>query len=352
MNLKHIYFFSSFNINGISSRYRGLYFLKELHKEYNISSTFIYPGYKYQEIYLFLKTYLIVLFSNRKNNIVIFQKIHTKGIYSTLLKLLLFLRPKRTIYDTDDADYLRYYDKNIYYFMKNCQFCTVGSSFLQEYTRQFNEKVVLLTSPVIEHSIVKENKNKILHIGWVGDFGQNHKNSSPFSHKESLNKILFPILKEITFNFKFTLLGIKNPKDIIAIKDFFKNNKNITLDIPKNINWLDENSIYRRIKDFDIGLSPMLKNEFNIAKSAFKAKQYLSCAVPVLASPVGENNTFVIDGVNGFICKNGNDFKEKIIQINKMDLEKYNLLKENTSINKDNFSMKNYCVNFFKELNF
>ena len=39
----------------------------------------------------------------------------------------------------------------------------------------------------------------------------------------------------------------------------------------------------------------MLNHPFNQAKSAFKAKQYLSCGIPVIASDVGENRKFVLN---------------------------------------------------------
>jgi glycosyltransferase involved in cell wall biosynthesis len=343
MKIEHIYLFSSYNIKGISTRYRGVYVLNELYKKHGISSTFVYPGYSLMEIVNFIRTYLKVLFTSRKNTIVVYQKIHTKGIYTMLLRVLLRIRPKGTIYDTDDADYLRYFDKNIFYFMKNCKMCTVGSIALKEFTKTYNSNILLLTSPVIRHKEIKNNGNKILHIGWIGDYGLNKGFSSPFSHKISLNQILFPILLELEFVFKLTILGVKNPADKKEIQNMFKHKNNIILNIPERVNWLNEKSVYSVVKEFDIGVSPMIKNEFNISKSAFKAKQYLSCGVPVLASPIGENLTFVKDGFNGFICHNSKEFKEKIIKINNMDIEEYDLLRNNTSFYVEEFSMTKYC---------
>ncbi len=345
MRLKHIYFFSNFNINGISTRYRGVYVLKELAQKHGISNTFIHPGYRPFEIVNFISCYLKVLLTRRKGSVVIYQKLYTKGIYTNLLKLLVRIRPKGTVYDTDDADYLRYYDKNIYYFMRKCQICTVGSKALKEFAEEYNDNVLLLTSPVIRHTEIKENRNEILHIGWVGDYGLNKEYTFPFSHKVSLNKILFPILKELDFVFKLTILGIKNPTDKIEIETYFKNSNNILLDISENINWLNETSIYKKISEFDLGVSPMINHEFNIAKSAFKAKQYLSCGVPVLASPIGENMSFVKDGVNGFICKDDMDFKNRIIQINEMTKNEYDKLRRKTVLSVEDFSMNKYCNN-------
>ena len=117
MKIKHIYFFSSYNQNGISSRYRGIYVLDELYKKYGITSTFLFPSYKLKAVINFVLAYLKVLLFFQKGQVVIYQKLYTNGIYTNLLKLLVKLRPKDSIYDTDDADYLRYYDKNIFYFI-------------------------------------------------------------------------------------------------------------------------------------------------------------------------------------------------------------------------------------------
>ena len=350
MKIKHIYLFSSYNLQGISTRYRGVYVLKEFEQKYSIKSTFIYPSYSLSAIIRFFKAYLSVLFSFQNDSVVIYQKLYTKGIYTKLLKILIRLKPQNSIYDTDDADYLRYYDENIYYFMKHSKLCTVGSKALFDFAKAYNEDVLLLTSPVVPHAEIKVKRNPVLNIGWIGDYGLNKEYTSPFSHKISLNEILFPVLKELDFNFKLTILGVKNPDDKKEIEYYFKDHSNIILEIPEDVNWLDEYSIYQRIKAFDIGVSPMVDHPFNVAKSAFKVKQYLSCGVPVLASPIGENLTFVKNRVNGFLCENSKDFKQRIIQINNMNNHEYSNLSKHAIQALDEFSIKKYCEDLQKEI--
>jgi len=342
MKFQHVYFFSNYNIKGISVRYRGVYVLEMLKEKFGVTSSFVYPDYSFINILNFIKVFSEVLFFRKENSIIIFQKLHTNGVYTKLLKMLLKFQSKNTIYDTDDADYLRFNPKNIHYFMANCQTCTVGSRFLYDYVKNFNNKVFILTSPVIEHQHIKSVKNEILHIGWVGFYEQNIKKNNISGHKKALCKLIFPILLEFTFKFKFSILGVTKTEEINEIRSFFETKTNIILDIPQNVDWLNELSIYKKIKEFDIGLSPMLDDEFNQSKSAFKAKQYLSCGVPVLASPVGENIKFVKDGFNGFICRNKLAFKNRINEIYNMSDTDFKYLIDN-SVN--DFSLYKYCNN-------
>lgn len=276
------------------------------------------------------------------------KKIHTSGIFSIALKLLLHIRPHNTLYDTDDADYLRYKSKNIDFFIKNCEYCTVGSKALKDYVLDKNKKVFILTTPVIKHNEIKISKNRIFHIGWVGNLGQNNRYTAPFSHKISLFKFIIPILNDVDFLFKFTILGVINPDDKKEIQNYFRNKKNIILEIPEHIDWLDEIGIYKKIKEFDIGLSPLVNHDFNIAKSAFKAKQYLSCGVPVLGSPVGENKVFIKTGYNGYFCQSEFDFKTKIIEFYKMKKKHYEKFSDNAVKSTEEFNIERYCDDFIE----
>jgi len=349
--MEHIYFFSYYNVNGISTRYRGLYILESLFKNHAISSTFIYPGVKPVELLTFIKSYLEVVLFRRKNSLVIYQKLHSNGIYTQLLKLLLWLSPKDTIYDTDDADYLRYNDKQILHFIKNCEICTVGSKFLYNFVKNHNNNTLLLTSPVIAHQEIKKHKNEVLHLGWVGNYEWQDEKITAFSHKVSLFKYIFPSLLDFKFQIKLTLLGVTNTEDKQEIENFFSEYNNIHLDLPENIDWLDEIAVYNRIKEFDIGLSPLMDHPFNKAKSAFKAKQYLSCGVPVLASPVGENLTFMQNGKNGYLCRSKRDFEQRITEFEQMSPGRYLTFKEHSLQSISSFSMDNYCAGFTNGLN-
>jgi len=141
---------------------------------------------------------------------------------------------------------------------------------------------------------------------------------------------------------------VKDETEEHEIKTFFQHNTNILIQTPFNLNWLDEISVYETIKTIDIGISPLLDNEFNRGKSAFKLKQCMSCGVPVLGTIVGENKRFLTDGMNGYLCDNPKDFLEKIVSIKNSHNGSYQNLSINAKTTYSAFSIDQYCLTFIK----
>lgn len=315
--IRHVYWFAYYDQREPSVRYRATYPLEKLKQEQGIHYTIIYPSYHWKTIFHFMYIFFRLLLFKPKESVLVFQKIYRKGIYTKCLKLLLFFYAKCSIYDTDDADYTRFPPEVINHFIKKSALCTVGSRTLGLYAQQFNPNVHLLSSPVIHHHYQKTYRNKTLTVGWIGFYN---------GHQENLKTLLFPALKELKFPICLYLLGVVNQQQEDEIKDYFKENENILIKTPR-INWLDESSVYQHIAQFDIGVSPLLNTEFNRAKSAFKLKQCLSCGIPVLASPIGENLHFLEQGVNGYFCDNRVGFVKGIQYFYQLDDHKYNSLK-------------------------
>lgn len=63
---------------------------------------------------------------------------------------------------------------------------------------------------------------------------------------------------------------------------------------------------------FDIGIMPLVDGEFERGKCAYKILQYMSAALPVVASDVGANSTVVKHGVSGFLARSMPDWEQHI----------------------------------------
>ena len=341
MPISHIYWFAYYNTDEPSVRYRGKYPLEKLKEQHNISYDLVVPGYKPKAIYVFIKTYFSILFNRKPQSVIVFEKIHTQRVYVTALKILLKFHPRGTIYDIDDADYLKFPSKNILHFIKNSSQCAVGSMALAEFAAKLNNNVFLLTSPVINHQHIKREKNEVLTIGWVGYYN---------AHRQSLLQLFFPSLIHIPFPVRLILMGVTKPEHFKEIKCFFARVENVTLEIPESVNWHDEEVVYKKIATFDIGVAPLIDTQINRAKSAFKVKQYLSCGVPVLGSALGENAVFLQHGINGYLCDNSDSYTFFIQKIAAMPHREYSGLSYNAVQSIPTFSMDHYCQTLLQHL--
>lgn len=59
----------------------------------------------------------------------------------------------------------------------------------------------------------------------------------------------------------------------------------------------------QRIAEFDIGIMPLTDTPWEWGKCGYKLIQYMACAKPVVASPIGANREIVEHGVNGFLAE-------------------------------------------------
>jgi glycosyltransferase involved in cell wall biosynthesis len=313
--IEHIYWFAYFNLDSPSVRYRAQYPLDFAKEKLGISSSLVIPGYSLNSLLNFIKSYLSVLILPKKNSLIVIQRVHSNFIYSNLLKLLVLLRKELTVYDLDDADYLEHDPKCIHFFARHCRYISAGSPEIAQYLKKFNKNVIHTTSPTPDYGIVKSERNSIFTIGWIGGYG--------WGHKDSLFKYLFPSLKELKFNFRLIMIGIPKKFDQVELIEFFKEHKNIEVDILKHIDWKDEDSIQKMIAQFDVGIATLLDHPIQLAKSGIKAKQYMNNGIPVICNDLPENNNVVVNGFNGFICNSTSEFSERLTQLRNMNDDEY-----------------------------
>lgn len=330
----YIYWFAYYNIESISVRYRGTYVLDELRNGHGIPSAIVYPGYSPGKVFKFLFVFISALWFRKKDSVIVIQKLYTKGPYCKWLKYLIRKQPDNTIYDIDDAEYVKFGSETIDHFMENCSMTIVASEALEQYATKRSNNVVHLTSPVIDHDLIKKKRNEVIIVGWIGWHG--------IYHKEAMATTVFPALKELEFSVRFVMLGVRDRSSADEIVSEFAEYDHIQVDIPLEVNWLDELSVYEIVKGFDVSVAPLLNNEIHRAKSAFKLKQCFSCGVPGLASRIGENNTFLIDGENGFFCDDHHEFAKRLRQIKSMSDVEYEALMQGSLNSIPSFSMSSY----------
>ncbi len=336
--LEFIYWFSYYNVDSPSVRYRGQLPLESFRQYYGVDSYFVEPGYSPQRIFFFLKAYFSALFFRKPNSLIVVQRVQSKFIYATLLKLLIRIRNNGSVYDLDDADYLETNPETMYYFARHCETISAGSKQIQKHLSKYNKQIFHTTSPIVDLSLVKKKKNSLFTIGWLGAFGGDHR--------KSMIHLVFPALKDLSFDFKLTILGVLNQEDKEFIEKYFSENGNIVLELPQLIDWKNEPELQQKIAGFDVGIATLTHTEIQLSKSGIKAKQYMNNGVPVLSTNLPENNSVVIDGFNGFLCNETKEFKERLIQFYQMSAGEYSIFSQNARESIENFDHHKYFADF------
>ncbi len=77
----------------------------------------------------------------------------------------------------------------------------------------------------------------------------------------------------------------------------------------------DEATEAESIAAFDIGIMPLADGPWERGKCGFKLIQYMACALPVVASPVGVNRRIVDPGVHGFLASSGQQWVDALTEL-------------------------------------
>jgi glycosyltransferase involved in cell wall biosynthesis len=210
-----------------------------------------------------------------------------------IFERIVTLLHKKTIYNFDDAIYLRL-PKHMARRVRWARWVVTGNENLAEFARRYNPTVRVIESCVDTDNYYRAKSDYAAHrpvvIGWTG---------TPYSFCD------LPILEE-------ALDSIAKKYDIvfrvISSKPYSFNKTNIRAEF---VRWQLEREV-ENLLGFDVGVMPLADNEYNRAKEGYKIKQYMACGLPVVCSPVGKNRELVEDDVTGFWACSKEEWIEKL----------------------------------------
>ena len=223
-----------------------------------------------------------------------------------IFEYLFKLTGKKIIYDFDDSIFL----SNVSNYnrlanllkspskirkiigMSDC--VIAGNTYLKDCAINFNKNVhILPTSIDTEKYNIPESKmlrEKIV-IGWIGS-------NTTLKYLKILENV-FPKISERYKNVSFVAVG-KGLQEWQALK--------INIEF---LGWSLESEV-ELLHGFDIGIMPLTNDEWSKGKCAFKAIQYMSVGIPVVASDIGMNRKVISDGTSGFLANNEAEWIEKL----------------------------------------
>jgi glycosyltransferase involved in cell wall biosynthesis len=210
---------------------------------------------------------------------------------------------KRIIFDFDDAIWLPNTTAEnkavsiLKFHKKTALICkwsnkvSAGNDYLAGYARRYNQNVVVNPSTidtVYTHNRLKEQYTDETIIGWTGSH-------STLKYLE----VIIPVLKKLENVYHFTFLVIADKDPMLPLKSFrFKK-------------W-DKQSEIEDLLQINIGIMPLFDDMWSKGKCGFKALQYMSLGIPVVASPVGVNKKIIAHERSGFLCSTESDWHDKL----------------------------------------
>jgi len=214
---------------------------------------------------------------------------------------------KPVVYDIDDPVFVPYISPTYGALLSRLKFpgktrtlvrisrkVICGSRYVLKYVQSSG------TDGIIIPTIVDTNVFKPLHrlprdlpvIGWVG------------SHSTSQYlKLLSEAMQGLAHRraFLFRVVGAEKPIKIEGVQVEY-------------VEWTLEGEV-RFFQDLDIGVYPIIEDDWSRGKTGFKAIQYMSVGVPPVCSPVGEVPEVVEDGVTGFLAATTEEWVDRLDQL-------------------------------------
>ena len=128
-------------------------------------------------------------------------------------------------------------------------------------------------------------------IGWIG---------SP-STAEYL-ELLTPALEALAGQHRIRCVAIGARPDQLATTPF------------EAWEWSEDNEV-ALLEKLDIGVMPLPDAPWERGKCGYKLIQYMACALPVVASPVGVNDVIVVPGENGYLASTTEEWTNMLQQL-------------------------------------
>lgn len=221
------------------------------------------------------------------------------------LELRVLEGVQRLVVDYDDAVFHRYESHRSYLvrtilgrkidtLMERADMVTVGNSYLAQRARDAGGLSVSWLPTVIDlarypwRATTPKPPNERVVVGWIGS-------PSTAGYLRHVSAALSPL--QASGLIRCVAIGAR-PEQVQAT--------------PFEAREWHEGSEASELLQFDIGIMPLPDEAWERGKCGYKLIQYMATGLPVVASPVGVNSEIVVQGENGFLASNGNEWAAAI----------------------------------------
>jgi glycosyltransferase involved in cell wall biosynthesis len=169
---------------------------------------------------------------------------------------------------------------------------TVGNEYLARMARRVSRSVTVIPTTIdTDAYVVRERAdNELPIVGWTGS-------PTTLCYLETIAGALRRLAARVDFELRI----IGGQVEVPGVK---------TRCLP----WKAETEA-EDVRPFDVGLMPLVDDEWCQGKCGLKALQYMALGIPPVVSPLGVGTEIVRNGVNGFHANTENDWVERIEEL-------------------------------------
>lgn len=289
-----------------SSRFRVDAYVNKLQEDFAIRLEYLSEKPKFLPKFL-KRTYKMILLvitalRVKQYDVVFMHRIVSSYKDNLWFEKMLHKWNKNIIFDFDDAIFMHNEHKvSSVIFMSSV--VLAGNGYLQKYALQSSRNVLVLPTVIdTDKFTIKEIvPTQNITIGWTGT----SSNYQFFS--DNLIKELKVLLEKYR-NVRFLFICDKLPDARF----------NFNYEFTK---WTHVSEV-EDLKLIDIGIMPLVDNEWTRGKCGFKLIQYGSIGIPSLGSNVGVNNDIIDDCKTGYLIGNDSWYEKLEILITDFELRK------------------------------
>jgi hypothetical protein len=92
----------------------------------------------------------------------------------------------------------------------------------------------------------------------------------------------------------------------------------------------------------DIGLMPLVDDEFQRGKCGLKLLQYMAAGIPAVASPVGVNKSIIRDGNTGFLASTPMEWANALEKLLTSPILRSSMGREGRKVCEEQYSVKRW----------
>jgi len=301
-----VLFVSSGTMTSASSRYRVYQYLEPLRRSGFQAEVLDYPRLTTP---LRRLAYFAHLASAAwRADVVLIQK----RFFPRFLPLLHRLNSK-IVYDFDDALFAgpsaarqaglarpksRADNQHLDMTLRLCRHVVAGNKYLAAYACRINPNVTVIPT-VVDISrypvrLSRRSPGAPITLGWVG-------NSENLIYLQDLAPVLVHLTERLGEKIRLHVISDRQPEMPGVVPLHFQP-------------WRLESEV-GDLFAFDIGLMPLIDNDWTRGKCAFKAIQYMALGIPTVASPVGANKELIEHNVNGLLASNKDEWIESLTRL-------------------------------------